>query len=125
MGRSSNSLSESSKGTPTKRGIGNTISFSTRENASKYGIDCGPDLLWKGWTIGGEYTKKIVIKNISTKTVEIRCKIPASVDFFMEYPDWFKLSPGVSQAIDVTFRPTEYVRTYVLDSLNLLEKILR
>lgn len=99
---------------PMRRLLGsNTVTFSTRESIiHKYGIDCGPDLLWKRWHVGGEYTKKLVVKNVSIKTVEIKCKIPKSVNFFMEYPEWFKLSPGVSQSINIMFRPTDYVCLY-------------
>jgi glycogen debranching enzyme len=114
--RTSNSSSSSARSQPTKKVNGNTVTFakSSKESANEYGIDCGPDLLWKGWSVGGEYTKKLVIRNISTRTIEIKCRIPASVDFFMEFPEWFKLSPGVSQAINVTFRPTAEVRTIIV-----------
>ncbi len=36
--------------TEKRRSGSNTVTFSTREaTISKYGIDCGPDLLWKNW----------------------------------------------------------------------------
>jgi hypothetical protein len=75
------------------------------ERAQVWGIDCVEDLEWRGWEPGGEYVRSLVVKNVSTKTLKVKYKLPATKYFSMEFPEPIKLSPGMSATVDVTFRP--------------------
>ncbi|KAG1664126.1 hypothetical protein FOA52_011949 [Chlamydomonas sp. UWO 241] len=71
-----------------------------------FGIECADHLEWRNWTAGTEYTKSYLLKNVSTdKTLQITYKQTASKSFSMDFPEPFKLRPGMSQALKVTFRP--------------------
>lgn len=45
------------------------------------------------------------MKNLGKKTVKLRYKLPATKYFSMEFPETLRLSPGMSCAVAVTFRP--------------------
>lgn len=61
--------------------------------ATEYGIDCTNELLWAGgsWVPGGEYPKRIVLKNVSPAILTLRYKLPRSRYFHMEFPEPLKL----------------------------------
>ena len=88
----------------------NTLLISRGDRARKFGIDCVDVLCWKAgcWDPGGEYVKKLIIKNVSTQTVKIKYQIPATKFFSMEFPKLMTLSPGMFVAVDVLFRPIRY-----------------
>ena len=67
----------------------------------RYGIECVEELTWHKWQLGGEYTKTLVVKNVSQQVQKITYKLPASKMFSMEYPVPLKLSPGMSHTIRV------------------------
>ena len=75
------------------------------ERSQVWGIDCAESLEWRGWEPGGEYVRSLVVKNVSTKTLKVKYKLPATKYFSMEFPEPIKLSPGMSATVDVTFRP--------------------
>ena len=75
------------------------------ERSQVWGIDCAEELEWRGWEPGGEYVRSLVVKNVSTKTLKVKYKLPATKYFSMEFPEPIKLSPGMSATVDVTFRP--------------------
>eukprot|EP00743_Colponemidia_sp_Colp-15_P004902 GILK01005283.1.p1 GENE.GILK01005283.1~~GILK01005283.1.p1 ORF type:complete len:1742 (+),score=283.35 GILK01005283.1:94-5319(+) len=78
----------------------------TREQrARRYGVDCGNDLLWKDWVPGGEIVKKLIIKNVSKKTQNLKYTLPVTKYFSMEYPEPIKLHPGMSKTVSISFRP--------------------
>lgn len=54
-----------------------------RERTAQFGLDCGDGLLWAGgtWSPGGEYIKKLVIKNVSGAILSIKYKLPATKFF--------------------------------------------
>ena len=64
--------------------------------------------------IGGDYLKKIVVKNVGTEVVEVKYDLPKSKTFFMAFPEPAKISPGVSISFDVKFRPIEKVCIYIV-----------
>ena len=72
-----------------------------------YGIDCADILEWRMWTPGGEYQLNLNMKNVSTKPLKLKYKLPATKYFSMDFPDPIKLSPGMSFAVKVTFRPVK------------------
>ncbi len=49
--------------------------------------------------------KQLVLKNVSTSVLKIRFKQPTSKAFGMDFPEPFKLRPGMSQPLKVVFRP--------------------
>lgn len=59
--------------------------------------------------IGGEYSKKLLLRNIDTKTQHITYSLPQTKYFSMGFPQTLVLSPGMSYLLDVTFRPIELV----------------
>ena len=58
---------------------------------------------------GGDYQKKISIRNVGTEVVKFRYKLPATQFFFMEYPELIVLSPGLATSIAINFRPVHKV----------------
>jgi len=75
------------------------------ERSQVWGVDCAEALEWRGWEPGGEYVRSLHVKNVSTKTLKVKYKLPATKYFSMEFPEPIKLSPGMSATVDVTFRP--------------------
>ena len=75
------------------------------ERAQVWGLDCADVLRWKMWEPGGTYVRSLVLKNVSTKALKLKYKLPRTKYFEMEFPETIKLSPGMSVPVDVTFRP--------------------
>ena len=75
--------------------------------AETYGIDIADGLEWKGgtWSSGGEYIKRFIVKNVTTKVQKIKYSLPKSKFFYMEFPDQIRLSPGMAMPLEVRFRP--------------------
>jgi len=72
----------------------------------RFGVSCVDGLEWRaGWEPGGEYTKQLVIKNVSTKAMKISYKLPDSKYFSMAFPEPIQLTPGLSKSLQVIFRP--------------------
>jgi len=91
-----------------KAAMDSIVVLDREDRRRRFGFDCPSELHWHGWETGGEYVKKITLKNISrTKTQRIKYKLPDSKIFSMKFPEQIKLSPGMSAKIDVTFRPTK------------------
>ena len=53
------------------------------ERIACYGIDCADILEWRMWTPGGEYTLNLNMKNVSTKPLKLKYKLPATKYFSM------------------------------------------
>ena len=85
------------------------------ERIKRYGVEVlGPvtgvdGILFKAgtWSPGGEYLQRLVIRNTSTTTKKIKYVLPTTRFFFMAYPEWVILSPGMFTEVDVAFRPVE------------------
>lgn len=73
----------------------------------EYGIDCGDGLSWDGgtWEPGGEYVKRLRVKNISGNMQRVRWQLPETKFFSMDFPDPVRLAPGNSVLLEVRFRP--------------------
>lgn len=61
------------------------VVLSREDRVLKYGVDCvGPHdsdgICFSGgeWVPGGEYIKKLRVKNVSTKSVKLKYKLPVS-----------------------------------------------
>ena len=67
------------------------------ERKKKFGLDMQEQLVWQGgqWAAGGEFMKKLRIKNVSTAVLHIKYKLPATKFFSMDFPKTITLSPGV------------------------------
>ena len=52
--------------------------YSNIERIERYGIDCGDGLEWEGgsWTPGGEYIKRLLVKNVSGELQRLKYKLP-------------------------------------------------
>lgn len=75
------------------------------ERIRRFGVDCGDGLVWlANWKPGGEYTKSLVVKNVSKQTVKLRYKLPESKFFNMAFPEAIKLTPGLSATLQVRLR---------------------
>mmetsp|Transcript_15768 Transcript_15768/g.37278 ORF Transcript_15768/g.37278 Transcript_15768/m.37278 type:complete len:1920 (+) Transcript_15768:72-5831(+) len=87
-----------------KRGDGKVVlPRDTRKRL--FGLDCPSELVWHGWSPGGDLKKSLVIKNVSTEVVSFKFKLPENKFFFMNFPEVVRLSPGMSCSVDVHFRP--------------------
>ncbi|EFC43750.1 hypothetical protein NAEGRDRAFT_68477 [Naegleria gruberi] len=82
-------------------------SFISTRTQKVHGVEITSELVWKSWEIGGDYLKKIVVKNVGTEVVEVKYELPKSKTFFMAFPEPAKISPGVSISFEVKFRPIE------------------
>ena len=84
--------------------------LSRGERIRQFGIDCGDGLTWPGgtWSPGGEYCKKLVVKNVGLDTVRLNYKLPATKFFFLDFPEVIKLTPGTHVSINVVFRPIRF-----------------
>ena len=61
--------------------------------SAECGVDVTNELIWSGgtWTPGGEYPKKILVRNVSPDVLVIKYKLPKSRYFHMEFPEPLKL----------------------------------
>ena len=72
------------------------------ERIRRFGVDCGDGLTWApGWQPGGEYTKQLVVKNVSKGAVRIKYKLPESKFFSMAFPETIQLTAGLSTVLQV------------------------
>ena len=61
-----------------------------------FGLDCGVGLLWKQWDVGGEYSKKLTIRNVTEHSIKFVYKLPETRFFSMDFPETIILSAGMS-----------------------------
>ena len=72
---------------------------------NRFGVDCGEGLEWQaGWEPGGEYTKTVVVKNVSTKLIKLKYRLPETKYFSMAYPETISLVAGMSKALQAATR---------------------
>ena len=83
----------------------------TREQrVQSCGVDCPDSIVWRHWGVGGEYLRKLIIKNTHDKLQVIQYKLPRQkATFFVEFPEPVTLSSGMAYELVVRFRPTEMV----------------
>eukprot|EP00466_Bigelowiella_natans_P017587 jgi/Bigna1/83263/fgenesh1_pg.105_\ len=85
-----------------------TMSLTRKARTEKFGIDVQSGLVWKNWTIGGEYDRKLTIRNASNEILNIKYVLPSTKFFYMKYPEIVKLSPGMARTFTVKFRPIKF-----------------
>jgi|TARA_B110000196_G_scaffold306759_1_gene305681 hypothetical protein len=72
---------------------------------NRFGVDCGEGLEWQaGWEPGGEYTKTVVVKNVSTRLIKLKYRLPETKYFSMAYPETISLVPGMAKALQAASR---------------------
>ncbi|XP_032492501.1 cilia- and flagella-associated protein 65 [Phocoena sinus] len=72
-----------------------------------WGIEVAEELQWKGWELGKEITKNLVLKNLSLKIQKIKYRPPKTKFFFTVIPQPIFLSPGITLSLPIIFRPLE------------------
>ncbi|XP_025008202.2 cilia- and flagella-associated protein 65 isoform X3 [Gallus gallus] len=72
-----------------------------------WGIEVAETLQWRGWELGKEVIKHLVLKNVHEKTQKLSYRCPSTRFFITVFPQPIALSPGMSLTLPVIFRPTE------------------
>ncbi|XP_071475534.1 cilia- and flagella-associated protein 65 [Marmota flaviventris] len=72
-----------------------------------WGIEVAEELQWKGWELGKETTKNLVLKNLSLKTQKMKYRPLKTKFFFTVIPQPIFLSPGITLMLPIVFRPLE------------------
>ena len=79
------------------------VPLTRAERIRRFGVDCGDGLQWDAtWLPGGEYTKQLVVKNVSKEVVKLKYKLPESKFFSMAFPEVIKLTAGLSKTLQVS-----------------------
>ncbi|XP_004617232.2 cilia- and flagella-associated protein 65 [Sorex araneus] len=74
-----------------------------------WGLEVPMELRWKGWELGKEISKNLVLKNLSLKTQKMKYRPPKTRFFFTVIPQPIFLSPGISFTLPIIFRPLEKI----------------
>jgi len=82
--------------------------LSRDERVQLFGIDCADDVVWKDWQPGIETVHELVLQNVALVTQKLKVKLPQTKEFDMPYPEAFRLAPGMSKSIPISFRPSQY-----------------
>lgn len=77
------------------------------ETITASGMSFTHELVWKEWSAGGDWVKRLVVQNASNEVKHMRYALPRTKFFFMDYPADIVLSPGMTFAVPVHFRPVE------------------
>ncbi|XP_017712400.1 PREDICTED: coiled-coil domain-containing protein 108 isoform X4 [Rhinopithecus bieti] len=72
-----------------------------------WGIEVAEELHWKGWELGKETTRSLVLKNRSLKLQKMKYRPPKTKFFFTVIPQPIFLSPGITLTLPIIFRPLE------------------
>ncbi|KAI2527013.1 cilia and flagella associated protein 65, partial [Homo sapiens] len=79
-----------------------------------WGIEVAEELHWKGWELGKETTRNLVLKNRSLKLQKMKYRPPKTKFFFTVIPQPIFLSPGITLTLPIVFRPLEAPLTAVI-----------
>ncbi|KAH9495755.1 Cilia- and flagella-associated protein 65 [Bulinus truncatus] len=80
------------------------------DRVNYFGIELLDKLIWKGWQHGTEYSKTLVIKNLSGKTIKLTYRAPETRFFAIDFPKPVFLSSGASFSLLISFRPLEHIQ---------------
>ncbi|XP_064021036.1 cilia- and flagella-associated protein 65 isoform X3 [Pogoniulus pusillus] len=72
-----------------------------------WGIEVTETLRWRGWELGKEVIKHLVLKNVHEKTQKLSYRAPSTRFFCTAFPQPITLRPGMSLSLPVVFRPIE------------------
>ncbi|PFH33858.1 hypothetical protein BESB_080740 [Besnoitia besnoiti] len=76
-----------------------------RERQEAFRLDCEDELVWSDWMVGREFTKPLLLKNIGTEHQTIFYKLSCGRAFILPFPEPFRLPPGMTKRLPVTFSP--------------------
>ena len=78
--------------------------------ALSVGISCEDSLTWLGgtWRPGGEFVRELRLRNTTTRTLHVRYALPATKVFSMAFPEPLALPPGITETLEVRFRPLQW-----------------
>ncbi|XP_015724709.1 cilia- and flagella-associated protein 65 isoform X2 [Coturnix japonica] len=79
----------------------------TKKKSTFWGIEVAETLHWRGWELGKEVIKHLVLKNVHGKTQRLSYRCPSTQFFITVFPQPIALSPGMSLTLPIIFRPTE------------------
>ncbi len=87
-----------------------SLNLTREERIRRCGVDCADAVVWRHWGVGGEFIKKLTIKNTYEKLQVLEYRLPQrKATFFVEFPQPVTLSSGMSYDLEIRFRPTELV----------------
>ncbi|NXN30725.1 CFA65 protein, partial [Nycticryphes semicollaris] len=72
-----------------------------------WGIEVAETLTWRGWELGKEVIKHLILKNVHEKTQKLSYRCPSTRFFSTVFPQPITLSPGMSLTLPIVFRPAE------------------
>ncbi|XP_023578883.1 cilia- and flagella-associated protein 65 isoform X2 [Octodon degus] len=72
-----------------------------------WGIEVAEELQWKGWELGKETSRNLILKNCTLKIQKMKYRPPKTKFFFTVIPQPIFLSPGLTLTLPVVFRPLE------------------
>ncbi|NXC37869.1 CFA65 protein, partial [Penelope pileata] len=78
-----------------------------KKKGTFWGIEVAETLRWRGWELGKEMIKHLVLKNVHEKTQKLSYRCPSTRFFVTVLPQPIALSPGMSLTLPIIFRPTE------------------
>ncbi|XP_052605856.1 cilia- and flagella-associated protein 65 isoform X1 [Peromyscus californicus insignis] len=108
---SASTLASSSVTTQLSSPLTRKICVAKKQNDVKkrvlWGIEVTEELHWKGWELGKEITRNLVLKNLSLKIQKIKYRPPKTKFFFTMVPQPIFLSPGITLTLPIIFRPLE------------------
>jgi len=89
------------------------IQPSRNERNRRLGVDCNDKLVWKHWSLGGEYPRVLEIRNALQQTQVIEYSLPENKStYFVEFPRPVSLAPGMVFQLEIKFRPIERINYY-------------
>ena len=96
---------------PNSMALQRKSQFAAQHELSKqFGVMCADTVTWKLWSVGGEYERRLTIKNTHDKLQVISYKLPRQkATFFVDFPEPVSLSSGMSHSLSIRFRPSELV----------------
>ncbi|CAH8824502.1 unnamed protein product [Trichobilharzia szidati] len=83
------------------------------------GIQTVKEIVWEDWIPGRSYTKLLKLHNVDKLSKTCTFSIPSCGVFSSVHPEIFKVPPGTTISLPVTFRPTKLTELCQEISLNL------
>uniref|UniRef100_A0A8C7E516 Cilia and flagella associated protein 65 n=1 Tax=Naja naja TaxID=35670 RepID=A0A8C7E516_NAJNA len=72
-----------------------------------WGIEVAESLNWQGWSLGREFTKHLILRNVCLKPQKLKFRPPTTRFFITIFPQPIILTAGMSLTLPIIFRPLE------------------
>ncbi|XP_034289620.1 cilia- and flagella-associated protein 65 isoform X1 [Pantherophis guttatus] len=72
-----------------------------------WGIEVAETLNWQRWSLGREFTKHLILRNVCLKPQKLKFRPPTTRFFITIFPQPIILTPGMSLTLPIIFRPLE------------------